>query len=88
MLAALTTAACLILWGVVRAAGGFLGPPSATDGPLPFGGLVLFAALVSGLVNLVLAAVVHRLQAAPVPRPILAFSLTVGVLPPLLVWLA
>jgi hypothetical protein len=88
MLAALTAAACLLLWSVVRAVGGFFGPPSATDGPLRFSGLILFAALVSGLVNLVLAAVVHRLRTAPAPRPILAFSLAVGLLPLLLVWLA
>jgi hypothetical protein len=88
MLAAVTAAACLIAWALVRGAALVAEGPRPPGALLHFGGLMLFAALVSGLANLVLAAVVFRQGPGTAPPAIWAFSLTVGLLPAVLLWFA
>ena len=86
LLSCMTTAACLGLWGLVRAAGWFVTDTAQT---LPrLAGFLLFAALVVGGANLLLCAAAHALRTAAPPRPLLWFSLAVGLAPMMLLWLA
>lgn len=91
LLTALTTAGCLALWGLARVAG-FIsqseGGPSEGQTLARVAGFLLFAALVTGTANLLLAAAAHGLRSVAPPRPLLWFSLAVGVLPMMLLWLA
>jgi hypothetical protein len=91
LLAALTTAGCLALWGLVRVAAYFgqsEGVQSGGQTLARVAGFLLFAALVTGTANLLLAAAAHGLRSEAPPRPLRWFSLAVGVLPMMLLWLA
>ena len=85
LLASLTTAACLAVWAGVRIAVFF-----ATDAGQTLrqvAGFLLFAALAVGVANLALCAAAHALRTVAPPRQLLWFSLLVGLLPMMLLWL-
>jgi uncharacterized membrane-anchored protein len=86
LLASLTTAACLGVWAGVRVAAFFATDAAPTLRQVA--GFLLFAAVAVGVANLALCAAAHGLRTAPPPRPLLWFSLLVGLLPMMLLWLA
>ena len=78
MLAVMTTLACQTAMVVVRAIEHF--QPDVEALPV-FGDLLLFSALVFGVISLVLAPVVLRLRRTPVPPGITIFAVAVGLTP-------
>ena len=85
LLAALTTVACLAVWGCVRGAAYFAAEASTLR---QVAGFLLFAALAVGIANLALCIVAHGLRTVAPPRPLLWFSLLIGLLPMMLLWLS
>ena len=78
MLTVMTTLACQTGMVVVRAIEHY--QPDVEALPV-FGDLLLFSALVFGVISLVLAPVVLRLRRTPVPPGITVFAVAVGLTP-------